>query len=173
MRLTLLSRTIGADRVVDEIHVKFKHTHEMPWILPGVPPTNKRVEVLVVSIVTLKGGKIYHEHVYWDQASVLLQIGLLEVKMGPVTAKKTGVKRLPVIGREAARRLIDGWDSEEEGEADNELIPGWDDDSVSRGGEAAGGGESDAEEEQKRPGKGNSSAGQRGKKEPSQQRSGH
>lgn len=126
MRITLLSRTIGTDRVVDEMHIRFKHTHEMPWILPGVPPTNKKVEVLVVSIVTIRGGKICHEHVYWDQASVLLQIGLLEPKLGPVVSGKTGVERLPVVGKEAARRVLRGWDSEEEGEADNDLIPHWD-----------------------------------------------
>ncbi|KZL83433.1 dienelactone hydrolase, partial [Colletotrichum incanum] len=125
MKLTLISRTVGADRVVDEVHVRFKHTEEMPWILPGVPATNKRVEVLVVSIVGLRGGKLYHEHVYWDQASVLVQIGLLDPKLVPDAARKYGVQRLPVVGREAARRVLKGWDPEEEGEADNELISGW------------------------------------------------
>ncbi|OLN90042.1 hypothetical protein CCHL11_07235 [Colletotrichum chlorophyti] len=127
MKLTLISRTIGTDRVVDEVHVRFKHTEEMPWILPGVPATNKRVEVLVVSIVGLRGGKLYHEHVYWDQASVLVQIGLLDPNLVPDAARKNGVQRLPVVGREAARRVLKGWDPEEEGEADNGLIPGWDD----------------------------------------------
>ncbi|KAK0646925.1 hypothetical protein B0T16DRAFT_171036 [Cercophora newfieldiana] len=81
MSVTLLSRTIGVDRVVDEMYVSFKHTQDMPWILPGIPPTKKRVEVIVVSIVTLKGGRLYHERVYWDQASVLMQVGLLDPKM--------------------------------------------------------------------------------------------
>ncbi|KAI0593004.1 dienelactone hydrolase [Biscogniauxia sp. FL1348] len=126
--LTLVSRTIGSDRVVDELHVSFKHTQEMPWILPGVPPTNKRVEVMVVSIVTLKAGKICHEHVYWDQASVLLQVGLLDPKLVPQKASERGVKKLPVVGREAARRVLGGFEDEEDGEADNELIPGWYDD---------------------------------------------
>ncbi|KAI1420190.1 hypothetical protein F5Y12DRAFT_788438 [Xylaria sp. FL1777] len=129
-KLTLLSRTIGADRVVDELHVAFKHTQEMPWILPNIPPTNKRVEVAVVSIVTLRGGKLYHEHVYWDQASVLVQIGLLDPKFVPEKARDKGVRRLPVVGREAARRLVRGFEDEEvgDGEADNELLPGWYDD---------------------------------------------
>ncbi|KAL1850142.1 hypothetical protein VTK73DRAFT_9746 [Phialemonium thermophilum] len=123
LRLTLLSRTVGADRVVDELHLRFKHTEPMPWMLPGVPPTGKRVEVVVVSIVAVRGGKLCHEHVYWDQASVLLQIGLLEPKLGPVTARKTGVEMLPVVGREAARRALEGIDDEEApGEADNDLI---------------------------------------------------
>lgn len=127
LKLTLLSRTIGADRVVDELHVRFKHTQEMPWILPGVAATNKRVEVVMVSIVTLRGGKLYHEHVYWDQASVLVQVGLLSPNLVSKTAQKLGVQRLPVVGKEAARRVLRGGDFEE-GEADNELIPGWYDD---------------------------------------------
>ncbi|KXH43473.1 dienelactone hydrolase [Colletotrichum salicis] len=129
MKLTLISRTIGTDRVVDEVHVRFKHTEEMPWILPGVPATNKRVEVLVVSIVGLRGGKLYHEHVYWDQASVLVQVGLLDPKLVPEVARKNGVQRLPVVGREAARRVLRGWDTNE-GEADNDLVPGWNEDIV-------------------------------------------
>lgn len=126
MRLTLLSRTMGADRIVDEIHVGFKHTHEMPWILPGIPPTGKRVEVIVVSIVTIRGGKLYSEHVYWDQATVLVQTGLLDPRLVPRKVKKNlGVEELPVVGKEAARRLLKG---PGDGEADNELLPGWYDD---------------------------------------------
>ncbi|KAI0188658.1 hypothetical protein EV127DRAFT_433981 [Xylaria flabelliformis] len=135
-KLTLISRTSGADRVVDELHVAFKHTQEMPWILPGVPPTNRRVEVVVISIVTLRGGKLYHEHVYWDQASVLVQVGLLDPKLIPEKAKAKGVRRLPVVGREAARRLVRGFEDDEdvdEGEADNELLPGWYDDDEEEG----------------------------------------
>ncbi|KAI1077898.1 NTF2-like protein [Whalleya microplaca] len=128
MKLTLLSRTIGADRVVDEMHVSFKHTQEIPWILPGVPATNKRVEIILVSIVTLRGGKLHHEHVYWDQASVLVQVGLLDRKLIPQKAKDRGVKRLPVVGREAARNMLKGIDDEEDGEASNDLIPEWYDD---------------------------------------------
>jgi hypothetical protein len=124
-KLTLLSRTIGADRIVDELHIQFKHTQEIPWMLPGVPATGKKVEILMVSIVVLRGGKLYHEHVYWDQASVLLQIGLLDPKLVPDAAKELGVKKLPVVGRRAARRVLKGWDEMEEGEADNKLIPGW------------------------------------------------
>ncbi|KAI9157965.1 dienelactone hydrolase [Paramyrothecium foliicola] len=121
-KVTLLSRTIGADRIVDELHVQFKHTQEVPWILPGVPATDKKVEIAIVSIVTLRGGKLYHEHVYWDQASVLVQVGLIDPKLLPDSAKELGVKRLPVVGRRAARRLLKGWDEVEVGEADNKLI---------------------------------------------------
>ncbi|KAG9253678.1 uncharacterized protein F5Z01DRAFT_154466 [Emericellopsis atlantica] len=115
-KVTLLSRTIGVDRVVDEMHIRFKHTQEVPWMLPDVPATNKKVEILVVSIVALKGGKLYQEHVYWDQASVLMQIGLLDPKLLPQTAKDLGVDRLPVVGRKAARRILSEFDSEEENE---------------------------------------------------------
>lgn len=128
MKLTLLSRTVGADRVVDELHIAFKHTQEMPWILPGVPPTNKRVEILVVSIVTLRGGRLYHEHIYWDQASVLVQTGLLDPKIVPTKAGERGLKRLPVVGKEAARRVLRGYDEDDEGEATNQLIEEWNDD---------------------------------------------
>jgi hypothetical protein len=126
-KLTLLSRTIGADRVVDELHLTFKHTQEMPWILPSVPPTSKRVEIALVSIVTLRGGKLCHEHVYWDQASVLVQVGLLDPHLVPESFGGDGLKKLPVVGRTAARRLLRGFE-DEDGEADNELIPGWYDD---------------------------------------------
>ncbi|KAI3330322.1 hypothetical protein F4824DRAFT_342313 [Ustulina deusta] len=126
-RLTLVSRTVGADRVVDELHVAFRHTRAMPWILPGVPPTNRRVEVAVVSIATVRGGKLCHEHVYWDQASVLVQVGLLDRDAVPARAREKGVRRLPVVGREAARRLVRGFEDDEveDGQADNELLPGW------------------------------------------------
>ncbi|KAF5697857.1 dienelactone hydrolase [Fusarium globosum] len=62
LQITLLSRTIGVDRVVDEMHVQFKHTEEVQWILPGVPPTNKKIEILMVSIVAVRGGRLYQEH---------------------------------------------------------------------------------------------------------------
>ncbi|RWA05480.1 hypothetical protein EKO27_g9622 [Xylaria grammica] len=80
--------------------------------------------------VTLRGGKLYHEHVYWDQASVLVQVGLLDPKLVPDKAREKGVRKLPVVGREAARRLVRGFEDDEvdDGEADNELLPGWYDD---------------------------------------------
>jgi hypothetical protein len=95
-------------------------------MLPGVPPTNKKIEILMVSIVTIRGGRLYQEHVYWDQASVLVQVGLLDPKLLPQSAKDLGVEKLPVVGRRAARRVRKNRDaSDDEGEADNELIPGW------------------------------------------------
>jgi hypothetical protein len=99
LRMRLLSRTIGADRVVDELHTSFKHSQSMPWILPGIPATDRQVEVIVISIVCIRGRKLYSEHVYWDQASVLLQIGLLDPKLVPDKLKGKGVHRLPVLDR--------------------------------------------------------------------------
>ncbi len=87
-------RTVGNDRIVDELIHKFTHTIEMPWILPGIKPTGRRVEVAVVVVVQFKDGKIAGECIYWDQASVLAQIGLIDTE------------KLPVTGIEASRKVI-------------------------------------------------------------------
>lgn len=115
MHLRLISRTIGADRVVDELYTSFEHTQEIPWLLPGVAPTGKRVEIVLVSIVSVRGGRLYSEHVYWDQASVLVQVGLLDPKLLPREAQDK-TDRMPVVGREAARRVLEE-DPEGEGES--------------------------------------------------------
>lgn len=90
-----VSRTVGADQIVDELIIRFTHTTEIEWMLPGVAPTGKRVEVAFVVVVGVEDGKISHEHIYWDQASVLVQLGLLD---------PTG---LPVCGAESARKVLD------------------------------------------------------------------
>ena len=69
LSMKLVSRTIGTDRVVDEMIISFKHTEEIPWMLPDVPPTGKVVHVALVGVVCVRGGKLYHEHLYWDQVS--------------------------------------------------------------------------------------------------------
>ena len=74
---------------------RFTHDVEMAWMLPGVPPTGRRVEVPLVAVVQLGEGRIVCERIYWDQASVLVQIGLLEAS------------RLPVAGAESARKVLD------------------------------------------------------------------
>jgi carboxymethylenebutenolidase len=93
-KLTPVSRTIGTDQLVDEMIFSFTHTQEMPWMLPGVAPTGKFVEVALVAIVRFREGKLAHEHIYWDQATVLKQIGLL-----PDAS-------LPVCGAESARKVL-------------------------------------------------------------------
>src|SRR5207248_4188561 len=81
--------------LVDEMVFKFTHTIPMDWMLPGVAPTGKHVEVPLVAIVRFRDGKLAHEHIYWDQASVLVQIGLLDPA------------KLPVAGVESARKVLD------------------------------------------------------------------
>lgn len=90
-----ISRTIGATQIVDEMLFCFTHTCEIDWMLPGIAPTGRRVEIPLVAIVKFRGDKLYHEHIYWDQASVLVQIGLLDAR------------GLPVAGVETARKLLD------------------------------------------------------------------
>ena len=94
-RTILVSRTVGENRLVDEMLFCFTHDVMVDFLLPGVPPTGKYVEVPTVAIVTFEGDKIANEHIYWDQASVLVQIGLLNPD------------GLPVTGIEQARKLMD------------------------------------------------------------------
>jgi len=93
--MTPVSRTIGEDQIVEEMVFKFTHSIPMDWMLPGIPPTGKRVEVPLVAIVRFRDGKLAYEHIYWDQASVLVQIGLLDPS------------RLPVAGVESARKVLE------------------------------------------------------------------
>jgi carboxymethylenebutenolidase len=106
-KLVPISRTIGADRVVDEMLFCFTHDIEIDWMLPGVAPTGRYVEIPLVAIVNFRGDKLYHEHIYWDQASVLVQIGLLNPKGLPVAgiaqAKKLVNESLP------SNQLMDRW----------------------------------------------------------------
>jgi len=91
-RLVPVSRTVGSDRVVDEMLFCFTHDIEIDWMLPGVPPTGKYVEIPVVAIVCFRGNKLYHEHIYWDQASVLVQIGVLDAADLPIAGVETANK---------------------------------------------------------------------------------
>src|SRR5579864_2842041 len=92
--LTPVSHTVGENQLVDEMIFSFTHTQEIPWMLLGVAATNSRVEVPLVAIVRFRDGKLAHEHIYWDQASVLKQIGLLTDES------------LPVVGVETANRVL-------------------------------------------------------------------
>ena len=93
--ITPISRTVDDGQVVDEMIFQFTHTIVMDWMLPGVAPTGKHVEVPLVAIVKFRDGKVAHEHIYWDQDSVLVQIGLLDPA------------KLPVAGIESARKVLD------------------------------------------------------------------
>jgi carboxymethylenebutenolidase len=87
-----ISRTVGTDQVVDEFIVCFTHDTPMDTMLPGVPPTGKYVELPHVAVVKFEGGKVAHEHIYWDQASLLVQVGLLDQKTLPVTGVEQAKK---------------------------------------------------------------------------------
>jgi carboxymethylenebutenolidase len=106
-KLIPISRTIGADRVVDEMLFCFTHDIEIDWMLPGLKPTGKYVEIPLVAIIRFRGDKLYNEHIYWDQASVLVQIGALDPKS------------LPVAGIATAKKLVD------ETLPSNELMTRW------------------------------------------------
>lgn len=92
--LVPVSRTVGESSVVDELIVRFTHTTVMDWMLPGVEPTGRTVEIPLVAIVQFDGDKLTHEHIYWDQASVLVQLGLLEPAGLPVAGAATAHKVL-------------------------------------------------------------------------------
>ena len=94
-KVVRISRTIDKDQVVDELMVSFTHDREIDFMLPRVPPTGRYVELPHVVVMKFKDGKISHEHIYWDQASVLVQIGLLDPKV------------LPMTGQEQAKRLLE------------------------------------------------------------------
>jgi len=95
LEMTSVSRTIGTDQLVEEMVLKFTHTAEIDWMLPGIAPTGRRVEVALVVVVRFRDGKVAHEHIYWDQASVLVQLGLIDPE------------GLPVAGAESARKVLD------------------------------------------------------------------
>jgi carboxymethylenebutenolidase len=93
-KVTPISRTIGKDQVVDELIVSFTHDTQWDYLLPGIPPTGKRVDLAHVVLMKFENGKVAHEHVWWDQASLLVQVGLLDPT------------NLPVAGVEQARKLL-------------------------------------------------------------------
>ena len=95
MELVPVSRIVGAEHIVEESVFRFTHTVELDWMLPGLAPTGRRVEIAVVSVVKMEGDKLAHEHIYWDQGSVLAQLGLLDADA------------LPVAGADAARKILD------------------------------------------------------------------
>jgi len=93
-KVTPISRTVGKDQVVDELIVSFTHDTQWDYLLPGIPPTGKKVELPHVVVMKFENGKVAHEHVWWDQASLLVQVGLLDPA------------NLPVVGIEQAKQLL-------------------------------------------------------------------
>ena len=94
VRFDTISVTIGRTRVIQEIVISFTHTVEIAWMVPNIAPTNKRVEIAFVVVAGIENLKLTHEHIYWDQASVLVQLGLLDPG------------GLPVTGAQSARKLL-------------------------------------------------------------------
>ncbi|KAF1959332.1 NTF2-like protein [Byssothecium circinans] len=113
--LDLVSRTVGIDRVVDEFVFTATHVREIEWLLPGIPPTGRPLEIPFTAVVAVRGDRLCHEHIFWDQGTVLRQLGLLPEWVGfpyPVEGASGGLGkrvevRLPVVGSEAARKLVD------------------------------------------------------------------
>jgi carboxymethylenebutenolidase len=90
-----IARTVSGDRVIDEFVLEFTHDCEMPFMVPGVAPTGRKVRIPTVVVMGFEDGKVAYEHIYWDQASVLVQLGLLDPA------------ELPVAGSEQADRLLE------------------------------------------------------------------
>jgi carboxymethylenebutenolidase len=78
LELESLSQTIGSSRLVEEMVVRFTHTIEMDWLLPTLRPTGRRAEFIVAAVIGFENGKVTHEHLYWDQATLLSQMGVLD-----------------------------------------------------------------------------------------------
>jgi carboxymethylenebutenolidase len=95
VKMQRVSLTVGDEQLVEELVISFTHTTEIEWMLPNIKPTNKKVQAAFAVIVGVRDRKVTHEHIYWDQASVLVQIGLLD---------PTG---LPVTGSDGAKRVLD------------------------------------------------------------------
>ena len=89
-----VSRTVGETSVVDEFVIRFTHTTRMDYMLPGIEPTGLRVEIPTVAVVQFRDDKLVHEHIYWDQASVLVQLGLLDPEGLPIAGAQTAHKVL-------------------------------------------------------------------------------
>jgi carboxymethylenebutenolidase len=90
-----VSRTIGSERAVDELIIRFTHTREMPFWLPGIAPTGRGVEIPLVVVMGFDEGQVVSEHIYWDQASLLAQVGMLDAT------------NLPIAGSGQAHALVD------------------------------------------------------------------
>jgi carboxymethylenebutenolidase len=95
VKMATVSSTVGEDQIVEELFISFTHTTAIDWLLPGIAPTGKFVEMAVAVVVGFKDGKVSHEHIYWDQAGVLVQTRLLNPE------------GLPVCGGESARKVLD------------------------------------------------------------------
>ena len=93
IELRLLSRSVAQARLIDEFVLRFTHTVRMDWFAPGVAATGRRIELPHVAVIGFDNGRIASEHIYWDQASLLFQLGMLDA-------------HLPLLGADQADRLL-------------------------------------------------------------------
>ena len=108
LEIILVSRTVGVDRVVDEMVSTFTHDRMMDYLLPGIQPTGRKVKLTTVGVVSFRGSKLFHEHIHYDMGSLLAQVGLLDPT------------KLPVVGAEAAEKVLD-----QHSHPSNELMTTW------------------------------------------------
>ncbi|KAK2593431.1 hypothetical protein QQS21_008882 [Conoideocrella luteorostrata] len=115
--LELISRTVGVDRVIDEFIFKMTHDQQVDWLLPGVPPTGLKLALPFTAVVNIRGDRLYHEHISWDQGTALRQLGLLPEYLpfphalpggsGPSSQGKRFEYKVPVLGIETADKMRD------------------------------------------------------------------
>lgn len=114
--LELVSRSVAIDRVIDEFIVKCTHNLEIDWLIPGIPPTGKKLQIPFTAVVNIRGDRLFHEHISWDQGTVLRQLGLLPEYLPfpyPMPDGRTPAPgkrfeyRLPVAGVETADKMRD------------------------------------------------------------------
>jgi carboxymethylenebutenolidase len=80
LQMTPVNRVVGEGQLVEELHATFTHSRPMPWFLPNVPPTYKKIDIDFVVVVQFRGDKLACERIYWDHATVLRQVGLLPLQ---------------------------------------------------------------------------------------------
>ncbi|PYI00616.1 dienelactone hydrolase [Aspergillus sclerotiicarbonarius CBS 121057] len=116
MEMEVVSRTVGIDRVVDEFVLGFTHDRVVDWLIPGIPPTGKRLRIPFMAVVNIRGDRLYHEHITWDQLTVLVQLGLVPeylpipypLPQGPVPRAGGRIEyRVPGGGVETAEKMVD------------------------------------------------------------------
>ncbi|KAK0207866.1 hypothetical protein DFS33DRAFT_1467845 [Desarmillaria ectypa] len=113
--LETVSRTVGPDRIVEEFIFKCTHDKTIDWLLPAVPPTRKKLEIPMLGVVNVRGDRLYHEHIWWDQGTALLQAGLIPTHVPfPLEGGKQ-ILRLPVAGQECVRLLVNERDGKSNG----------------------------------------------------------
>ena len=88
---------MGNDKVVDDMIMSFTHDVPMQTFLPGVPATGRPVRQPVVVVI------------YWDQASLLAQVGLIDEAALPVTGAIQAAKVLDRTCRQTPSCSANRW----------------------------------------------------------------